>query len=82
MIRFLLLFISTISLSAYTINFDKRFDLELKPDTLSTHINITTLKPSEKEVLKKLTSFSTFISGYKDVEKKGGKLFCQCGVSL
>ena len=72
MIRFLLLCISTISLSAYTINFDKRFDLDLKPDTLTTRINITTIKPSEKEVLKKLTSFSTFISGYKDVEKKGG----------
>jgi uncharacterized protein YggE len=72
MIRLLLLFLSTISLSAYTINFDKRFDLDLKPDTLTTHINITTIKPTEKEVLKKLTSFSTFISGYKDVEKKGG----------
>ncbi len=72
MIRFILHCISAISLSAYTINFDKHFDLELKPDTLTTHINITTIKPSEKEVLQKLTTFSTFISGYKDVEKKGG----------
>jgi uncharacterized protein YggE len=61
-----------ISLSAYTIAFDKHFDLNLKPDTITTHIHITTLKPTEKDVLKKLSSFSTFISGYKDIDKKGG----------
>ncbi len=62
----------SMSLSAYTINFDKEFKLALKPDTLKTMLSISTLKPSEKEVLEKLTSFSTFISHYKDVDKKGG----------
>ena len=59
-------------LLAYTINFDKAFEIEMKPDTITTQITINTQKKSEKAVLQKLTSFSTFISGYKDVEKKGG----------
>ncbi len=63
--------ITTFSL-AYSITFDKSFEIYLKPDTLSTQLTISTLKKSEKEVLRKLTSFSTFISGYKDVDKKGG----------
>jgi uncharacterized protein YggE len=70
--RLLLPLLFSISLPAYTINFDKSFEIALKPDTLTTDITITTQKPLEKEVLQKLTSFSTFISGYKEVEKKGG----------
>ena len=70
--KLLLLFTLTSSLFAYSINFEKEFEITLKPDTLTTHITISTKKSSEKDVLKKLTSFSTFISGYKDVEKKGG----------
>ena len=65
-------FLLTSSLLAYTINFDKSFEIDIKPDTITTHITISTQKPTEKIVLQKLTSFSTFISGYKDVEKKGG----------
>ena len=72
MLRLTLPLLVTSSLCAFTINFDKHFEMILKPDTLQTSINITSLKPSEKKVLKKLTTFSTFISGYKDVEKKGG----------
>ena len=60
------------SLSAYTISFDKVFESRLKPDTLTTYITISTQKDSEKKVLQKLTSFSAFISNYKDIEKKGG----------
>jgi len=70
--KLLLPFILASSLSAYTISFDKSFEIVLKPDTLTTHITISTIKSSEKEVLKKLTSFSTYISGYLDVDKKGG----------
>lgn len=70
--KILLPFVLLSSLSAYTINFDKPFEITLKPDTLTTHIAISTQKPSEKEALQKLTSFSTYISGYKDIGKKGG----------
>jgi uncharacterized protein YggE len=70
--RLLLPLLLTTSLSAYTISFDKSFETFLKPDTLTTNITIQAQKSSEKEVLQKLTSFSTFISAYKDVEKKGG----------
>lgn len=69
---FLLFTLLSSAVMAYTISFDKPFDVTLKPDTLTTNIAITTHKPTEKEVLQKLTSFSTYISGYKDVEKKGG----------
>ena len=72
MMRFTLPFILASQLAAYTISFDKSFEIQIKPDTLTTQITISTQKPSEKVVLQKLTSFSTFISGYKDVEKKGG----------
>ncbi len=70
--KLLLLFILPFSLAAYTLNFDKTFEIALKPDTLMTNITIAALKPTEKEVLQKLTSFSTYISGYKDITKKGG----------
>jgi len=72
MIKLLLPVLFTSSLFAYTINFDKPFEIVIKPDTLTTNISISTKKSSEKEVLEKLTSFSTYISGYLDVEKKGG----------
>lgn len=72
MIRLFIPFMLASQLSAYSINFDKSFEITLKPDTLTTHITISTKKSSEKEVLQKLTSFSTYVSGYKDIEKKGG----------
>ncbi len=72
MIRLTIPLILTSQLAAYSIYFDKSFEIQIKPDTITTHITISAQKPSEKEVLQKLTSFSTFISGYKDVEKKGG----------
>ncbi len=72
MIRLTIPFILASQLFSYTINFDKAFEIQIKPDTITTHITISAQKPSEKVVLQKLTSFSTFIAGYKDVEKKGG----------
>ncbi len=72
MIRFILPLLLTTQIFAYTINFDKVFEIEMRPDIITTQITIATQKKSEKDVLQKLTSFSTFISGYKDVEKKGG----------
>ena len=72
MMKLLLASVLASSLSAYSINFDKSFEITLKPDTLTTHITISTKKTTEKDVLQKLTSFSTYISGYLDIEKKGG----------
>ena len=72
MIKLLLPILLATSLSAYTINFDKPFEIGIQPDTLMTHVTISTQKSTEKEVLEKLTSFSTYISGYLDVDKKGG----------
>jgi len=68
----LLLLLFTVPLISYTINFDKSFEIELKPDTLTAHINIRSKKPDEKEVLNSLSKFSKFISEYEGVEKKGG----------
>jgi len=70
-----LLFVTLImlsSLGAYSIQFDKSFEIAIKPDTITTHINISIKKQSEKEVLEKLALFSTFIDSCKGVEKKGG----------
>jgi hypothetical protein len=68
----LLLLLFTVPLISYTINFDKSFEIELKPDTLTAHINIRSKKSDEKEVLNSLSKFSKFISEYEGVEKKGG----------
>jgi len=72
MIRFIALLFFALSSQAYSIHFEKRFEVALKPNILTTQLSISCKKPSEKEVLKKLTSFSNFIAGYKDVDKKGG----------
>lgn len=72
MIRFITPLLLVSSLSAYSLQFSKPFEIELKPDILSTHIAVTVLKPTEKESLLKLSTFSSFISAYLDVEKRGG----------
>ncbi len=60
------------NLLAYSISFDREFITQIKPDTLKASISFTTLKRSEKDVLEKLTHFSTFIDNYQEVDKKGG----------
>ncbi|MCH9814809.1 MAG: SIMPL domain-containing protein [Epsilonproteobacteria bacterium] len=57
---------------AMNITFSKSFDIEIKPDTLQANLNITVKKATEKEVIEKLSKYSTFIDNAKDIEKSGG----------
>jgi len=62
----------SVSLFGLTINFSKSFDTDIKPDTLQAGINISVKKDTEKDVVKSLSKFSTFIVDTKNIDKKGG----------
>jgi uncharacterized protein YggE len=61
-----------LSLTAMEINFKKKFDLEIKPNTLQADVNIVVKKQSEKDVIEKLSHYSSYFEASKEVEKSGG----------
>lgn len=66
--NYLLLTCLPLSLLSYEVEFEKRFVKELKPDTLSTQIEITTKSNSSDSVSNILNRFNKEIKSNKDVE--------------
>ena len=60
-------------LFGFEISFNKKFEEQIVPDKLSTHITINVLKETEAEVTPDLDSFNKFISKSNKVEKRAGE---------
>jgi len=52
--------------------FSKTFETKIKPDTLSSQINISIRRFSQDETVSRLTKFSDFIEKQKDLKIEGG----------
>lgn len=61
-------------LFAVEISFDKKFEMQVTPDKLTTNVIITIDKQRESEIAPKLNHFNNFISRNDTVEKKAGTL--------
>jgi uncharacterized protein YggE len=60
------------TLFSYEITMTKEFVKELKPNSLSVLVNISTIQKSAKDALDKLNGYSQFIKSFKDLTIKGG----------
>ncbi|MDY0194624.1 MAG: SIMPL domain-containing protein [Sulfurovaceae bacterium] len=69
---FLLIFIITFVIAQTEITFSKTFIKKIKPDTLSTSINITSQKLSQEQTIERLTKISDFVDASKHLDIKGG----------
>lgn len=58
--------------TAMEIDFKKKFELEIMPNTLQAYINITVKKQSEQDIISKLSHYSSYFNASNEVEKKGG----------
>jgi len=69
---FVLIFIITFAAAQTEITFSKTFVKKIKPDTLSTSINIRSQKLSQEETIQRLTKISDFADASKYLDIKGG----------
>ena len=56
----------------FEISMNKEFVKELKPNSLSISVRISTTQKTTKDVLDKLSGYSDFIKSFKDIDIKGG----------
>ena len=56
----------------FEISMNKEFVKELKPNSLSISVRISTTQKTTKSVLDKLSNYSDFIKSFKDLDIKGG----------
>ena len=61
-----------LSLSAFELEFSKEFETKVTPTTAASSLHIEVLADDEKEVTSRLERVSTYINGYRQVEKEGG----------
>jgi predicted secreted protein len=65
-------FISSLLFAESEFSFSKTFERKIKPDTLSSQIQINTSKFSQEETVNRLTKFSDFIESQKHLKLEGG----------
>lgn len=64
--------ISSLVFAESEFSFSKTFERKIKPDTLSSQIQIKTSKFSQEETVNRLTKFSDFIESQKHLKLEGG----------
>ena len=69
---FLTLF-AAVSLVAFELEFDKKFETKVAPDTAVTYLKISLQKESERDITQRLQEVATYINGYRQVDKEGGE---------
>ena len=73
MIKIFTILLIPFILFGFDINFNKKFEKQIAPDKLSTHITVTVVKDVESEITKELDSFNKLISRNDDIEKRAGE---------
>ncbi|MGW8168644.1 MAG: SIMPL domain-containing protein [Sulfurovaceae bacterium] len=69
---FTLMLTITLAMAQTEITFSKTFIKKVKPDTLSTSVNITSQKLSQEQTIERLTKISDFADASKHLNIKGG----------
>jgi len=64
--------LSSLIFGSSELSFSKNFERKIKPDTLSSQINISTIKFSQDETVNRLGKFSDFIEKQKHLKVEGG----------